>query len=121
MVRTITSLHNPTVKNLVKLRQRRARDRQQLMLIDGARALRLALHNAFPVTTIYFAEDVAQPMPTSCNVPVLLGSHSRRSARQSFTKLAMATTPMVFWALPPSLGWSLTTLPSQGSTALRGY
>ncbi len=59
MVRTITSLHNPTVKNLVKLRQRRARDRQQLMLIDGARALRLALHNAFPVTTIYFAEDVA--------------------------------------------------------------
>ena len=60
MVRTITSLHNPTVKNLVKLRQRRARDRQQLMLIDGARALRLALHNAFPVTTIYFAEDVAQ-------------------------------------------------------------
>jgi TrmH family RNA methyltransferase len=60
MVRTITSLHNPTVKNLVKLRQRRARDRQQLMLIDGARALRLALHHAFPVTTIYFAEDVAQ-------------------------------------------------------------
>jgi RNA methyltransferase, TrmH family len=59
MVRTITSLHNPTVKNLVKLRQRRARDRQQLMLIDGARALRLALHNTFPITTIYFDEDVA--------------------------------------------------------------
>src|SRR5215475_13297639 len=59
MVRTITSLHNPEVKNLIKLRQRRARDRQQLLLIDGARALRLALHNAFPVTTIYFAEDVA--------------------------------------------------------------
>src|SRR5215472_4885278 len=59
MVQTITSLHNPTVKNLVKLRQRRARDQQHLLLIDGVRALRLALHNAFPVTTIYFAEDVA--------------------------------------------------------------
>jgi TrmH family RNA methyltransferase len=59
MVRTITSLHNPTVKNLVKLRQRRTRDRQQLMLIDGARALRLALHNTFPITTIYFDEDAA--------------------------------------------------------------
>ena len=59
MVQTITSLYNPTVKNLVKLRQRRTRDRQHLMLIDGTRALRLALHNAFPVTTIYFAEDVA--------------------------------------------------------------
>ena len=60
MVQTITSLHNPTVKNLVKLRQRRERDRQKLLLIDGARALRLALHNAFPVTTIYVAADVAQ-------------------------------------------------------------
>src|SRR5438876_6233912 len=59
MVQTITSLHNPTVKNLVKLRQRRERDRQKLLLIDGARALRLALHNAFPMTTIYFAEPVA--------------------------------------------------------------
>ncbi len=60
MVQTITSLHNPTVKNLVKLRQRRERDRQKLLLIDGARALRLALHNAFPVITIYIAADVAQ-------------------------------------------------------------
>ena len=60
MLQTITSLHNPTVKNLVKLRQRRERDRQKLLLIDGVRALRLALHNAFPLHTIYFAADVAQ-------------------------------------------------------------
>ena len=59
MAQIITSLHNPTVKNLVKLRQRRERDRQKLLLIDGARALRLALHNALPLTTIYFAEHVA--------------------------------------------------------------
>src|SRR2546421_7933299 len=60
MAQIITSLHNPTIKNLVKLRQRRERDRQKLLLIDGARALRLALHNAFAVRTIYFATDVAQ-------------------------------------------------------------
>src|ERR1700752_1104442 len=59
MVQIITSVHNPTVKNLVKLRQRRDRDRQHLMLIDGARALRLALQKAFPVRIIYFAEEVA--------------------------------------------------------------
>ena len=59
MTQIITSRHNPTVKNLVKLRQRRERDRQKLLLIDGARALRLALHNAFPLTTIYFAEHIA--------------------------------------------------------------
>jgi len=59
MTQIITSRHNPSVKNLVQLRQRRERDRQKLLLIDGARALRLALHNAFPITTIYFAEPVA--------------------------------------------------------------
>ena len=59
MAQLITSLHNPTMKQLVKLRQRRERDRHQLMLIDGARALRLALHNAWPITTIYFAEHLA--------------------------------------------------------------
>ncbi len=55
----ITSLQNPKIKNLVKLRQRRYRDRQRLLLIDGARALRLALKNGFPVQTIYFTADTA--------------------------------------------------------------
>jgi len=59
MAQLITSRHNPTIKHLVKLRQRRERDRQKLLLIDGARALRLALHNALPITTIYFAEHLA--------------------------------------------------------------
>jgi TrmH family RNA methyltransferase len=60
MVQSITSLSNTTVKNLVKLRQRRARDAQHLLLIDGARALRLALQHGFPLTTIYVAEEVTE-------------------------------------------------------------
>lgn len=52
----ITSLQNPTIKNLVKLRQRRERDRQRLLLVDGARALALALPNAFPLVTVYVAD-----------------------------------------------------------------
>src|SRR5262245_37901815 len=59
MAPLITSLQNPNIQDLVKLRQRRERDRHQLMLIDGARALRLALHNAWPITTIYVAEHLA--------------------------------------------------------------
>jgi TrmH family RNA methyltransferase len=59
MAPLITSLQNPMVKQLVKLRQRRERDRHQLMLIDGARALRLALHTAWPLTTIYVADHLA--------------------------------------------------------------
>lgn len=54
----LTSLHNPTVKALVKLRQRRARDRQQCLLIDGARALHLALANGMQLAALYVDEAV---------------------------------------------------------------
>lgn len=56
---TITSLQNPAIKNLVKLRQRRQRDKQKLMLVDGARALTLALKTGFPLQTIYFSDETA--------------------------------------------------------------
>ncbi|OQY46805.1 MAG: hypothetical protein B6242_06810 [Anaerolineaceae bacterium 4572_78] len=53
MIPIITSLQNPTIKNLVKLRQRRHRDKQGYFLIDGKHALYLALKNNFPVETIF--------------------------------------------------------------------
>lgn len=58
----ITSLQNPQIKNLVKLRQRRQRDQQQLMLIDGVRALTLALRNGFSVETLYYRSEIASPV-----------------------------------------------------------
>lgn len=55
----LTSFSNPTVKNLVRLRQYRERERQGTLLIDGARALRIALSNGFPISTVYFSQSVA--------------------------------------------------------------
>lgn len=55
----ITSLSNPTVKKLVKLRQHRERAKQGMLLIDGARALRMALRHNFPVSAVYFSQTVA--------------------------------------------------------------
>ena len=48
MLPLVSSLQNPRIKNLVKLRQRRQRDRQKRMLIDGVEALQLALRRDFP-------------------------------------------------------------------------
>jgi TrmH family RNA methyltransferase len=53
---TLTSLQNTRIKNLVKLRQRRQREQQDLMLIDGVRALSLAIRNDFVIKTLYFDE-----------------------------------------------------------------
>ena len=59
---TLTSLQNPQVKNLVKLRQRRQRDKQSLFLIDGIRALTLAINSAYEISTLFF--DETRPNPT---------------------------------------------------------
>ena len=55
----LTSFSNPTVKNLVRLRQRRERARQGTLLIDGARPLRMALGNGFAVSAVFYSQAVA--------------------------------------------------------------
>lgn len=53
----ITSLQNPRVKNLVKLRDRRHRDETGRFLIEGYRELSRALTRKVPVREIYFSPD----------------------------------------------------------------
>jgi TrmH family RNA methyltransferase len=112
MVQTITSLHNPVVKNLVKLRQRRARDRQHLMLIDGARALRLALHNAFPVTTIYFAADVAHTHADLLQRARATGVALQEVSAAVFHKIGYGDNPDGVLGVAAQPGLELTALPA---------
>lgn len=54
---SIQSLQNPRVKNLVKLRNRRDRDRQKQFLIEGYREISRALEKGFPLTELYFSPE----------------------------------------------------------------
>src|SRR5688572_23664864 len=54
----ITSLQNPHIKNCVKLQQRRERDRQQKMVIEGYRAIQQAMRNGYPLTTLYYCPEL---------------------------------------------------------------
>jgi RNA methyltransferase, TrmH family len=114
MVRTITSLQNPAVKNLVKLRQRRARDRQHLMLIDGARALRLALHNAFPVTTIYVAEDVARTHADLLQHARVTGVAIQEVSAVVFHKIGYGDNPDGILGVAAQPRVELAALPARG-------
>lgn len=49
----ITSLQNPSVKNIVKLAKSRERKEQQLFVIEGARELSLALQSDYIVESLY--------------------------------------------------------------------
>lgn len=53
----ISSLQNPRIKNLVKLRDRRHRDKSAQFLIEGYRELSRALAREVPVREIYFCPD----------------------------------------------------------------
>jgi TrmH family RNA methyltransferase len=114
MVQTITSLHNPTVKNLVKLRQRRERDRQRLMLIDGARALRLALHNAFPVTAIYFTADVAHTHADLLQRARVMGVALQEVSATVFHKIGYGDNPDGLLGVASQPRAELTALPTRG-------
>jgi len=56
----LTSLRNPKVKDVVKLRSRRARDRRRQILIEGYRELKRALDNGVPVETVFYCEALFQ-------------------------------------------------------------
>jgi TrmH family RNA methyltransferase len=57
---TITSLTNPRIKHCVKLRQRSHRDNSGLMLIEGYRELKRALHNNHTPSELFFCRDLFQ-------------------------------------------------------------
>jgi TrmH family RNA methyltransferase len=57
---TITSLQNPRVKHVVRLRDRRGRDAAGELVIEGTRALRRALDCGYRPHTVYFAVDLLQ-------------------------------------------------------------
>lgn len=53
MAEVVSSPHNPRVKHLVRLRDRRERDRTGAFLVEGGRELRRALDGGVPITELY--------------------------------------------------------------------
>lgn len=56
----IESPTNPKIKALVKLRQRKSRDEQALMIIDGVKEINLALKNNFKLLELYFCQELME-------------------------------------------------------------
>jgi len=111
MTTAITSLQNPHIKNLVKLRQRRQRSRQKLMLIDGARALRLALRNGFPVRTVFIAEDVVSAHDDLLAETRQAGAAIQPVTAAVFAKIGYGDSPDGVLGLAPQPDFRLDDLP----------
>lgn len=56
----LTSLQNPRLKQVVKWRDRKDRDKDQVVLLEGYRALSRALAAGFPIQEVYFCPELFQ-------------------------------------------------------------
>lgn len=54
----LTSVRNPRVKEVVKLRSRRHRDRQRRFVVEGTRELSCATDSGLALATLYYCEEL---------------------------------------------------------------
>ncbi len=108
----ITSLQNPRVKQLVKLRDRRPRDEAGVFLVEGYREIRRALEKQVILNELYFSPEWF----LGENEPALLAQAETRGAKlfelskDAFAKVAYRERPDGLLAVAPQWKKSLADL-----------
>jgi len=107
----ISSLQNPQVKQVVRLRDRRERDRERLMLVEGAEELALALESGARPQMVYVCPELFAPGPPPLTVErVAALGPVVEVTRPVFEKIAYRDGPDGWLAVFPSLGRRLEDL-----------
>lgn len=96
----ITSPQNPHVKRLVRLRTRREREREGVILVEGARELSRAVGAGLMPSTLYTCEALYSPEAREVG-PALPGPRVRLS-RETFEKVSGRENPDGLLALIPT-------------------
>ncbi len=108
----ITSLQNPRVKQLVRLRERRARDEAGLFLIEGYREVRRALERNVKLTELYFSPDwfLGENEPALLTQAHQAGAQLFELSKEAFAKVAYRERPDGLLAVAPQWQRSLDEL-----------
>ncbi len=104
----ITSLQNPRVKQLVKLRERRDRDAAGLFLVEGYREVRRALEKGLRFKEIYFSPDwfLGENEPALIAQVQESGAQVFELSKEAFAKVAYRERPDGLLAVAPQ--WKRT-------------
>ncbi|MBN1268121.1 MAG: RNA methyltransferase [Kiritimatiellae bacterium] len=108
----ITSLQNPRIKEVVKLRRRPHRDEADLLLIEGYRELKRALDNRWNPRVLFFCPALFQ----GSNERTLIarcgeaGAELLECSEPVFRKIAYRDRPEGLLALAPQIRLGLTDL-----------
>ena len=109
----ITSLANPKVKHVVKLRQRSHRDEAGQMLVEGYRECKRALDNGYPPQMLFYCEELYLK---NLNEPEIVsqcqacGAELYTCTAPVFEKMAYRERPEGLLMVGPQISRSLTDL-----------
>jgi TrmH family RNA methyltransferase len=108
----ITSLQNPRVKQLVRLRERRERDEAGLFLIEGYREVRRALEKAVQMKELYFAPDwfLGENEPALLEQARQAGAQLFELSKDAFAKCSYRDRPDGLLAVAPQWKHGLADL-----------
>ena len=104
----ITSLQNPRIKQLVKLRDRRPRDEAGVFLVEGYREIRRALEKAVRLTELYFSPEwfLGENEPALIEQARTAGAQVFELTKDTFAKVAYRERPDGLLAVAPQ--WTKT-------------
>lgn len=99
----ITSLQNPRVKQLVKLRDRRPRDEAGVFLVEGYREIRRALEKSVNLTELYFSPEwfLGENEPALIEQARAAGAQLFELTKDTFAKVAYRERPDGLLAVAP--------------------
>ncbi len=107
-IEKITSLQNPRLKRLVRLRDRRPRDEEGVFLIEGYRELRRALEKGVQPAELYIAPDwfLGENEPALIAQAEAAGAQVFELSKDAFAKVAYRERPDGLLAVAPQ--WKKT-------------
>lgn len=116
----ISSLQNPRIKAIVRMRDRRGRDRSGRFMIEGYRELRRALANGQPLETLYFCSeqfqgDNEEELVQACE---RAGATPIRTTPEIFAKIAYRERPEGLLGIGTQIRRGLDAVPPTGPTPL---
>lgn len=99
----ITSLQNPRIKQLVKLRDRRPRDEAGVFMVEGYRQIRRALEKNVTLRELYFCPDwfLGENEPALIAQAETAGATLIELSKDAFAKVAYRERPDGLLALAP--------------------
>src|SRR5882757_3623583 len=111
-VERITSLQNPRVKQLVRLRDRRPRDEAGVFLVEGYREIRRALEKQIPLHEFYFSPDwfLGENEPALIQQAEAVGAQLFELSKDTFAKIAYRERPDGLLAVAPQWKRALSDL-----------